>query len=96
MRAPYPSLNRNYTVWGRVISGQEVVTAIKVGEPVADPQDYMERVRLLADLPAKDRPKIRVIDPKGPWFKAELARVAAATAGGQYDPCEVKILAEVK
>jgi peptidylprolyl isomerase len=95
MRAPYPSLNRNYTVWGRVISGQEAVTAIKVGEPVADPQDYMERVRLLADLPAKDRPKIRVIDPKGPWFKAELERVKAAGAGN-FDPCDVKIPAEVK
>lgn len=95
MRGPYPALNRQYSVWGRVISGQEVVTAIKLGEPVPDPQDYMERVRLLADLPAKDRPRVRVIDPKGPWFQAEMARVKAA-GGGQFDPCAVEIPAEVK
>ena len=37
----------------------------------------MERVRLLADLPEADRPKVRVIDPQGAWFKAEIARVRA-------------------
>jgi cyclophilin family peptidyl-prolyl cis-trans isomerase len=47
MRAGYPSLEKRYTAWGRVIAGQDVVKAIKVGEPPADPQDRMERVRLL-------------------------------------------------
>jgi peptidylprolyl isomerase len=53
MRAGYPALEKRYTAFGRVISGMDAVRAIKVGEPVADPQDRMERVRLLADLPEK-------------------------------------------
>jgi len=95
MRAPYPSLERNYTGWGRVISGQDVVNAIKVGEPVADPQDRMERVRVLADLPEAERPKVRVIDPAGPWFQGEVAR-ARAIGGDNFSACDVNIPVEVK
>jgi peptidylprolyl isomerase len=95
MRQAYPSLEKRYTAWGRVISGQDVVRAIKVGEPVADPQDRMERVRLLADLPEGERPKVRVIDPKGAWFKSEIARVRAAK-GADFTACDVNIPVEVK
>ncbi|CAN7319198.1 peptidylprolyl isomerase [Phenylobacterium sp. LjRoot219] len=95
MRAKYPRLERNYTGFARVIAGQEVVRAIKTGEPVADPQDRMERVRLLADLPPAERPTIKVIDPNGPWFKAELARVRAREGAG-FSACDVNIPSEVK
>jgi len=95
MRWPYPSLERKYTAWGRVISGLDVVRAIKTGEPVEDPQDRMERVRLLADLPEKDRPKIRVVDTRGPWFKAEIARTRAGK-GADFTACDVEIPVEVK
>jgi len=95
MRANYPRLERRYTAWGRVILGQDVVNAIKVGEPVPDPQDRMERVRVLTDIPEKDRPKIRVIDPAGPWFKAEIARARAA-GGANFSACDVNIPVEVK
>ncbi|RAK61336.1 peptidylprolyl isomerase [Phenylobacterium hankyongense] len=95
MRAPYPSLEKNYTAWGRVIAGQDVVVAIKVGEPVADPQDRMERVRLLADLPPADRPKVRVVDTKSAWFKSAIER-ARAQKGADFSACDVTIPAEVK
>lgn len=95
MRYPYPSLERKYTAWGRVISGLDVVRAIKTGEPVEDPQDRMERVRVLADLPEASRPKLRVIDPKGPWFRAEIERVRAAK-GADFTACDVEIPVEVK
>jgi len=95
MRAKYPKLEKLYTAFGRVIAGQDVVLAIKTGEPVADPQDRMERVRLLADLPPAERPQVRVIDPAGPWFKAEIARVRAE-AGAGFSACDVKIPSEVK
>ena len=95
MRAGYPALEKRYSAWGRVIAGQDVVTAVKVGEPVADPQDRMERLRLLSDIPEKDRPKIRVIDPAGPWFKAEIARARAAK-GADFSACDVNIPVEVK
>jgi peptidylprolyl isomerase len=95
MRAGYPSLEKRYTAWGRVIYGMDIVRAIKVGEPVAPPQDQMERVRLLADLPVADRPKVRVIDTRGPWFKAEIARVRSQK-GAAFSACDVEIPVEVK
>ena len=41
-------LDRQYTVWGKVISGMENVDQIKRGEPVRDP-DKMVTVRVAAD-----------------------------------------------
>ena len=52
MFAPAPHLDGQYTVVGRVISGQEVVDAIRRGEgpngEVADP-DWMASVRVKGD-----------------------------------------------
>ena len=52
MFAPAPHLDGQYTVVGKVISGQEVVDAIKRGDgangTVSDP-DWMARVRVKAD-----------------------------------------------
>ena len=95
MRAGYPALEKRYTAFGRVISGMDAVLAIKVGEPVPDPQDRMDRVRVLADLPEKDRPRVRVIDTKGPWFKAEIARARAAK-GADFSACDIQMPVEVK
>ena len=95
MRYPYPSLEKRYTAFGRVIAGEDVVRQIKTGEPVEQPQDRMDRVRVLADIPEAERPKVRVIDPKGAWFTAELARVKAAK-GAQFSACDIDIPAEVK
>ena len=95
MRGGYPSLEKRYTAWGRVIAGQDVVKAIKVGEPPAEPMDRMERVRLLADLPEAQRPKVRVIDPKSAWFKAEIERMRRAK-GADFSACDVQIPSEVR
>lgn len=80
MRDAYPSLDASYTAFGRVIAGQEVVRAIKVGEPVAAPQDVMKKVRVLADIPVAERPKIQVMDTSGPAFRAKIAEAAAGAA----------------
>lgn len=95
MRAGYPSLEKRYTPWGRVIAGQDVVKAVKVGEPVAPPQDRMQQVRVLADMPASERPQVRVVDPRSAWFKAEIEQTRAAK-GADFSACDVKIPAEVK
>lgn len=95
MRQAYPSLEKRYTGWGRVISGLDAVRAIKVGEPVAAPQDKMDKVRVLADIPAAERPKVRVIDPASPWFKAEIESVRARM-GADFTACEIRIPSEVK
>ena len=94
MRDAYPALEKRYTAWGRVISGQQVVRAFKTGEPVEEPSDRMERVRLLADLSEADRPTIRIINTAGAWFKDEIARERAAK-GPDFTPCDVNIPVEV-
>ncbi len=95
MRDRFPRLEQKYTAWGRVILGQDVVKAIKTGEPVPEPQDKMERVRLLSDIPEKDRPKVRVIDPAGPWFKAQVAKLRTEK-GTVADACDLPVPVEVK
>jgi peptidylprolyl isomerase len=42
-------LDRQYTVWGKVIDGMENVDKIKRGEPVRDP-DKMVSVKVAADI----------------------------------------------
>ncbi len=54
MFTEYPSLNNNYTVFGRVSAGQKVVDKIKkgskaVGGSVANSPDYMKRVWIKSD-----------------------------------------------
>ena len=95
MRQAYPSLEKRYTAFGRVIDGLEVVRAIKTGEPVADPQDRMERVRILADMPAAERPDVRVVDTAGTWFAAQVAQQRAED-GADFSACNLKIPSEVK
>ncbi len=49
MFAPAPHLDGQYTVFGRVIAGMDVVDGIARGQPPAAP-DVMKRVRVAADL----------------------------------------------
>ncbi len=42
-------LNRQYTVWGKVTSGMDIVDTIKKGEPVQDP-DSIISMKVAADL----------------------------------------------
>ena len=89
MRAPARRLDHDYAVWGRVVQGLEVVRAIKVGEPPADP-DRMIRVRLAADMPAGERPSFLVADTAGPAFRAQAAR-AKAKLGAAFSVCDLQI-----
>jgi peptidylprolyl isomerase len=68
MRGFNENLERKYTPWGRVLVGEDVVLALKTGEPVKDP-DKMTSVRVAADLPAGQQPKVQVVDTTGPWVK---------------------------
>lgn len=61
-------LERKYTPWGRVLVGEDVVKALKTGEPVKDP-DKMTSIRVASDLPPGQQPKVQVVDTTGPWVK---------------------------
>jgi peptidylprolyl isomerase len=95
MRQPYPSLDKRYTAFGRVLTGLDVVRSIKAGEPVATPQDKMLKVRLLSDIPEAERPQVRVVDTASAWFKAEVARKRAAR-GADFSVCDVDLAVDIR
>ena len=95
MRAAQPNLDQKYTAWGRAISGLDVIRAIKTGEPPTPPADTMVKVRLLADIPAAERPTVRVIDPAGPWFRAMVQRVKTQKVI-DFSICDLDFPAQVK
>jgi peptidylprolyl isomerase len=89
MRDAARRLDHDYTVFGRVVVGLDVVRAVVVGEPPAEP-DRMERVRLLADIPEPERPRFERLDEHDPDFAAEIARVRAAK-GADFTICDVEV-----
>jgi peptidylprolyl isomerase len=95
MRDHYPALEKTYTAYGRALVGIDVIRAIKVGEPVAPPRDTLVSVRVAADLPEAQRPKIRVVDTKSAWFKAR-AHETFVDRGLVFTPCAVDLPVEVR
>jgi len=89
MRAPARRLDHDYAVWGRVVQGLDVVRAVKVGEPPSDP-DRMVRVRLAADLPPAERPRLEVTDTAGPVFQAKAAKLKTRL-GARFSVCDLEI-----
>lgn len=89
-------LDGQYTPFGRILQGLDVVRALKAGDraqdgAVTDP-DVMTRVRTAAALPQGERPTARVVDSASAAFKA---RVEAARAGGATDACLLQPAVEV-
>ena len=95
MREAYPSLDKRYTAWGRVVQGLDVVRAIKTGEPVPAPQDRMTAVRLASDLPAAGRPVVEVMAPGSPAFAQAVARARAAR-GADFSVCDIPLPVRVR
>ena len=95
MRDHNPGLEKTYTAYGRVLSGLPAVRAIKTGEPVEPPRDTLTTVRVAADLPEAERPKIRVVDTKSAWFKTRMNEVFV-DRGLVFTPCSVDLPVEVR
>jgi peptidylprolyl isomerase len=89
MRAAARRLDHEYAIWGRVVQGLDVVRAVKVGEPPADP-DRMVRVRVAADLAAPDRPNLEVLNERGPAFERAVAQLRREK-GAAFSACDVTI-----
>lgn len=89
MRAPARRLDHEYAVWGRVVDGMEAVLGAAIGEPPIKP-DVMTRVRVAADLPAAERPRIQVIDERGDVF-AERVKKLRRKKGADFSVCDVPI-----
>ena len=97
MRQPYPSLDKRYTIWGRVISGLDVVRALKFSPNpdgiVTDP-DRMARVRVASDLPQAERPTVRVLDTASVQFRV-LADAARQARGADFSVCDINLPVQV-
>lgn len=89
MRAPARRLDGDYSVWGRVVDGLDVVRAVRIGEPPADP-DRMVRVAVAADLPPAERPALELMDTRGPAFGRRVAEVRARR-GADFSVCDVAV-----
>jgi peptidylprolyl isomerase len=89
MRAAYPSLDKRYTPWGRVVWGQPAVKAIAVGEPPPNP-DRMVSVRLASDVPAAERAPIFIMRTEGRDF-ARLLQEQREERGADFSVCDVEI-----
>jgi peptidylprolyl isomerase len=90
MRDAYPRLEKQYTAAGRVIVGEDVVKAIKLGEPPTPPLDKMITVRLASDLPPADRPTVKVLKTSSPAFKA-IVDAARDDKGADFSICDVSV-----
>lgn len=89
MLAPARRLDHDYTVWGQVVQGLDVLGAIAPGEPPAAP-DRMVRVRPAQDLPPAERPRLEMMDPTGPAFTRRLAE-ARRDRGADLGLCDLAV-----
>jgi len=89
MRAAARRLDQQYTVVGRVVAGQGAIGAVAVGEPPKMP-DLMLKVRMLADLPEAERPRLEIMDTRGPAFQARVAAMKR-DKGAAFSICDVDV-----
>jgi peptidylprolyl isomerase len=80
-------MDHDYTAVGRVVVGMDVLLALKQGEPPASP-DIMQSVRLLADLPAAERPTVSVMT--GNALSAFIDKVRHEKAA-DFSVCDVVV-----
>lgn len=71
LRAHSDWLDREYSPWGRIVDGQDVVQSLKVGEPVVNP-DILTRAYIVGDLPEAEQVKVWVARTDGPDFATTL------------------------
>lgn len=93
MRAPNSDLDKRYSIFGRVVWGQDAVMNIAIGNPPPNP-DRMLAVRVAADLPEGERAPIYVLRTDGPRFR-ELIDDTRRERRADFSVCDVQIPARV-
>jgi peptidylprolyl isomerase len=94
MRAPARRLDHEYTAVGRVVVGLDVLAALAVGEPPANP-DRMLHVALAADLPPQAWRGGQVWDERGPAFRTRVAALKKMR-GAAFTVCDLEIPARLR
>ena len=97
MRQAYPSLDKRYTVWGRVVAGLDVVRALQFGSDpsgaVPEP-DVMTQVRVASDMAEGDRPRVRMLATDSQAFASLVERVRGER-GADFSICDIDLPSEV-
>ncbi|WP_242076869.1 peptidylprolyl isomerase [Brevundimonas diminuta] len=93
MRQAYPALDKRYTVWGRVVSGLDVVRYLKASDTpdgLVQGPDQMTRVRVASDLLAAERPTAAVLNTNSATFQT-LAQQARQARGADFSVCDIEL-----
>lgn len=80
-------LDRDYTVFGRIVLGMDVLKNLTIGEPPHQ-ADIMKRVRVLSDIPNNERPKISVMAGNA---LTSLINKIRQEKGADFSVCDVTI-----
>ncbi len=78
-------LDKAYTIWGRALSGLDVIRGIKPGPEETDGRippgqaDKLQKAVIVADMPKAKQPTVYVRRTDGPEFAATLAAAKAST-----------------
>jgi peptidylprolyl isomerase len=97
MRQAYPSLDKRYTIWGRVVSGLDVVRSLKASpspDGIVTGPDQMTRVRVASDLPEAERPSVQVLDTASAQFRT-LAEAARQAKVADFSVCDIDLPVQV-
>lgn len=89
MRASARRLDHEYTVVGRAVVGLDAIRAVAVGEPPANP-DRMLSVRVAADMPASNRPRVEVMNSGGRAFRSRVETLKQ-TRGAAFTVCDIDV-----
>ena len=99
MTARNPSLDGNYTAFGRVLQGMDALQTLNKGSDAADGAvganaDTVVRARLGSQLPESERLQVRVAAAGGSAFAAAVE--AARTAkGASFDVCDIDVPVQI-
>ncbi|WP_340646865.1 peptidylprolyl isomerase [Phenylobacterium sp.] len=94
MRGSSRRLDRDYTVWGRIVVGFDANSVIAVGEPPTKP-DSMLKVRVAADIPAGERPRLSILRDDSPAFRT-LVRQTRIAKGADFSICDLEVPVRVE
>lgn len=84
------SLDQRYTVWGWIVDGIENARRIERGEPPKRPTPIV-RMRIAADVPAEELPKIEVMRSDSAVFQTYLKEAKLVDETGFVkDLCDIK------
>jgi len=91
-------LNTQYSIWGRAVMGADLIDRIKVGvngETEGFVPDKMNRVRLAADLPEDQQPRIKMLKTQGADYQRFL-ETQKKQDGSYKDICDIEIPTQIK